>query len=324
MTAPALVARARGLSTHLLDEDQLAAIERANDRAALVSALVNAGFPVAALGGGDPRAIERAIAVRDHDERALIEAWAVDAPEAVALLTDEDDRRTLRIAIRGVVAGAATSARLAGAIATPTLPEVALPSIAAAASAAELAATLAHLAHPAAGVLAPLLACPHPDLLAIEVALAHWWAARAHARRDDHALRVYVAQRLDVDNLVTALLLAARGRELDRTAYFIDGGERLARDRFLAAAGATVDVCTEQLAAIFEGTPLAEALAPDAVLHPDAIEQAALRWQLEAQTDLRRREPLGLAPLLWLVIERRLERVRLRRAAWRIAMRGAA
>jgi vacuolar-type H+-ATPase subunit C/Vma6 len=322
MTAPALVARARGLSTHLLDDDQLAAVDRAGDRAALVGALANAGFAPVTLGGGDPHAIERAIRARDREERALIDAWAIDEPDAAAVLDDDDDRRTLRIAIRGVVAGASSAARLAGAVATRALPEPALAALAAAASPAELAAELERRAHPAAAALAPLLAAQHVDLLAIELALSRWFGERARGRAGDEALARHVAQRIDVDNLVAALLLAARGRELDPAPHFQTGGALLDRARFTAAATAAASASAELLAPRFAGTPLAEALAPDAVLRPDAIEHAALRWQLETQADLRRREPLGLAPLLWLVVRRRLERVRLRRAAWRVAMRG--
>lgn len=315
-----LAARARGLSTHLLDDGQLDGVARAGDRPALIAALTRAGFAPLALAGGDPIAVERAIRDRDRDERALLERWA-DDPRTLALLTADDDRRTLRAAARGAVAGAPGPARIAAAMPTPTLPEPALAALAAATTPAELADVVERCGHPAAATLAPLLRATPVDLLAIELALGRWFAERA-AGQTDHALAVHAGQLVDVINAGGALMVAARGRELDPAAHFLPGGVRIDAAGFAAVATAPLTAAPARLAAFFVGTPLAGALAPAAVVHPEAIERAALAWHLATQAALRRTEPLGLAPLVWLLLRRRLESGRLRRAAWRLAMTG--
>ncbi len=239
-----------------------------------------------------------------------------------ALLADEEDRRTLRSVIRGVAASMPSAARLTAAVPTTTLPERTLTALGAATSAAEVASVLTDAAHPAAAALAPLLTATPLDLLAIELALTGWFAGRARRHHPDHALAIHVRQLIDVGNASAALLLAIRGRELDAAAHFVDGGARLDRARFLAAAASPALTAAAALAPAFAGTALAAALGPDSLTTPEALEKAALQWHLATQTALRREEPLGLAPLLWLILRRRLEGRRLRRAAWRLAMAG--
>ncbi|HVV88457.1 MAG TPA: V-type ATPase subunit, partial [Kofleriaceae bacterium] len=261
------------------------------------------------------------LARRDRDERGLLARWDDDAPDALAVLDDDDDRATLRAAVRGVAAHASSSARRAAATTTAALPEAALADLAAATSGAEVAMVLGLFDHPAAGALAPLLAAAPLDLVAIELALARWFAGRALARAHDHALAAHVAQVLDVDAARAALLLATRGRELDAEAHWIAGGALVDRATFLTAArAATPFAAATVLGPAFAGTPVAAALGPDVLTRPGELERAALQWHLATQTALRRREPLGLAPLLWLLLHRRVERDRLRRAAWRLVM----
>ena len=322
MNAVPLVARARGLSLHLLGDEQLAAIERAASGGALVSSLVRAGFAASAIGGGSPAAVEAALRARDRVERAIIDRWAEGARDAVDVVDADDDRRSLRAMIRGAAAGAPASARLLGAVPTASLPERLLALLAAASSTAELATVLVRHAHPAAATVVPLLTAATPDLLAVELALGRWFAATVRPRRADHAVAAHVGELLDVDNAGAALLLAERGRDLEPDAHFLDGGARLTRARFVGAARAPLASAGGQLAPAFTRTPLAAVLASPAPA-PEALEQAALRWHLATQTSFRRREPLGLAQVLWLLLRRRLERVRVRRAAWRVAMTGA-
>lgn len=316
MSWAALAARARGLSTRLYDEDAVVAAERAHDRGALTAALAHLGLVVA---DAAPATIEAALRARDRDERVILARWSEDG-RALRWLSDAEDRRSLRTVIRGVAASAPSSARLAGLTPTATLPPPALEGLAQATSAAELASLLIRNGHEAAPALAELLATTPLDLLAIEVALTRWYAARVDRDRTDHALDVHVSQELDVANAIAALLLAARGRELDRDAHFVPGGARLAHDRYLTAAAATATAAAAALAPAFAGTPVAAALADGAA--PYALERAALDWQLATAAALRRTEPLGLGPLLYLVLRRRAETRRLRRSAWRVAMAG--
>ncbi|MBK9034730.1 MAG: V-type ATPase subunit [Myxococcales bacterium] len=323
MTWVDLVARARGLATHLASDAALADLDRAHDRASLAAALARAGLP--AIAGADdpgaPATVEAAATARAAAELAILERWAGARAGALAVLVDDQDRRSLRGLIRGLVAGAPAAARLTGAVPTSRLPAATLRALAAQPTAAALAAALTRCAHPAAAALAAPLAQTPLDLLGVERALTAWFAARARvSARADAALAVHVAQVIDVANAGAALALAARGRTLEPDASFVDGGRRLARPEFVAAATATPAIAATALARSFGGTPVADALTDAA---PDAVERAALVWHLATQRRLARAAPLGLAPVLSLVLRRRAETRRVRHAAWRIALGGA-
>jgi plasmid stability protein len=155
-----------------------------------------------------------------------------------------------------------------------------------------------------------------PELFEVEHALAR--AFFAHARSHDAALAAYLTQLVDIENAQAALALSARGGDLDADPLFLAGGNRI--DRALFRAAATSPATThEQLARAFTGTPLATAMF---AARPAAIEDAALAWQLATQIQLRRLDPLGLAPVLWLVLRRREETRRLRARAWSAALGG--
>ncbi len=326
MIATALGARARGLATRLCAEDVLAEVERAPDPGALTAALVRAGYLAPGPGpGATPAVIERAAADRVAADHAALARWSRDHAEAIAVLVLDEDRRTLRAIARGAAAGAPGERRLEGAVATPTLPRAVLAALGGMASLVEIAALLARRGHPLAAALTPPAPARHGtaaaagaaiDLLAIELALAHGFAAHARAaRRGGRALTTHVAQVIDVENARAALALAARGDDLDPARAFLPGGARLDRATFLTAAAS--DDAGAALAAAFARTPLARALALEP---PAALDDAALAWQLATQARLRVTEPHGLAPVLHLVLRRRAEVRRVRRAAWRVAL----
>jgi vacuolar-type H+-ATPase subunit C/Vma6 len=331
----ALAARARGLTTRLIADDLLGAIERAADAAALATALGKAGVVLAGAPTGATlhAVIEGAVRARAAGDLAALIRWTDGDDGALDAITLDEDRRSLRAIARGLAAGASAARRLEGAVPTARLPAPVLTALAGVATVDELAAALTRRAHPFAAAVADA-ARPHDphgarrrgaarpplDLLALELALARAWAERARAHHRDRALRAHVAQQLDADNATTALLLAARGADLDADRAFLPGGARLDRATFAAAAAGPQDATRDRLAAAFAGTPLARAVA---AREPAAIEDAALAWQLATQSRLRRSEPHGLAPVLHLVLRRRAESRRLRRAGWRVAMGGA-
>lgn len=326
MTWVDLVARARGRSTHLAAEDALAAIDRASDRAALLGALAQAGWVIApttdALAAA--RALDEAATARATAELALLTRWAAARTAALAVIVADEDRRTLRGVVRGLAAAAAPAARLRGAVATPDLPSAAQRELAAAATGPALLAALTRLAHPANVALAPTLTHQPLELLAVEQALAAWFAARARAgarAAGDRALAEHVAQAIDAENAAAALALVTRGRGLAADAAFLCGGGRIDRATFVAAAAAAPAACASTLAEALVGTPLAAAVGAGT---PDAIERATLAWQLATQARWRRVEPLGLGPVLWPWLRMRREHAQVRLAAWRLALGGAA
>ncbi|MBL8621527.1 MAG: hypothetical protein JNK64_09495 [Myxococcales bacterium] len=326
MTWVDLVARARGRSTHLAADEALAAIDRAGDRGALLAALAHAGWVIApsadALAAA--RALDEAATARATAELAVLTRWAAARTAALAVIVADEDRGALRGLVRGLVAGTAPTARLRGAVATPDLSATALRELAEAATGPALAAALTRLAHPAATALAPSLTHQPLEPMAVEQALAAWFAERARAgarAAGDRALAEHVAQAIDAENAAAALALATRGRGLAADAAFLVGGRRVDRATFGAAAAAAPAACATTLAAALAGTPLAAAVGAGT---PDAIERATLAWQLATQARWRRVEPLGLGPVLWLWLRLRREHAQVRLAAWRLALGGAA
>ena len=253
--------------------------------------------------GGTPRLVEARLRDRSERELAVLARWGNNA---IAPLELDEDRYTLRAIARGLVAKMPASQRIDGAIATRSLPRRMLGKLASAASFAEVATVLGD--HPLAAAFGAT------DLFDVEAALVRRYVAAA--RSTDPAFVAYREQLVDVANAVTALLLAARGGDLLREPLFIAGGRLLDHASFLARSGVR-----EMLARRFAKTPLASAVfAPG----PAAIEDAALAWQLATQRRFRLLEPLGLAPVLCLVLERRAEGRGVRRTAWRDALGGAA
>lgn len=306
----AIAARARGLATTVASADALAAIDRARDAGELAAALARAGLYISGPPSAD--AIDRAAAGRVAHDLAVLARWS----DAIAPLELDEDRRSLRVLVRGLASGAPTTSRLAATIPTVRLPAHELAALAELPTIEQLAPALARLHHPLASALGG--ARSPVDPLALELRLMRRFAELARSR--DHALRTYLAQQIDAENTGAALLLAARGTGIDVDRAFVPGGSRIDRSRFAAASASAIDAARARLAAALTGTPLAAALFQPA---PAALEDAALAWQLETQARLRRTDPLGLAPAIHAVLLRRDEARHLRRAAWRVSM-GAA
>lgn len=323
MTAVAAVVRARGLSAHLASEAHLADLERARDLPAICERLVAVGYPADVLEPATAPAVDRAGALRLAGDLAVLARWS-SGRDALAVVAADLDRRSVRDLVRGLAGRAPADRRIAAAVPTPALPDAALRELAASANASELAAALARRGHPYAPAVAAVAGDAVIDLLAVELALAHRFAGLARdarGARRDRALAAFVDQTIDLENLGAALVLAERRGDLDLATSFVPGGRRLAADAAVAVARATGRDARARLARAFARTPVAEAVhAPD----PHAVERAGLDWQIATQEELRRRDPLSSAAIVWLLLRRRAELVRVRRAAWRVALGGAA
>jgi len=303
VTPDDVVARARGLVGRVLADASFGEIERATDANALASAL--------GVADGSPDAIDRIARVRIAADLAILSRWARAYPDAIAALELDEDRRSLRAIVRGLAASAGAELRLAGTVPTARLPELLLAALASAPSIEAIKSLLG--VHPLAPAFDAL------DPIAIEVALARGFVEHARRSSADRAMRVYISQVVDAENAGAALLIAARGGGLDASEMFIDGGGLVRRERFLAAAREAA-TSRELLSRAFAGTPLALAVLASS---PAALEDATLVWQLGTQARLRRTEPHGLAAVIHVVLRRRAEARRLRRAAWGIALGGA-
>lgn len=307
-----LAARAHGLAGRLVPETVLVELDRVRDARSLATALTRAGI----AGEATADAVDRAVRQRQADELAVLARWTHGRPEQLAAVELDEDRRSLRGIVRGLAADVAPERRLEGAVATARLPATLLAELAAATTVAEIAARLRHHGHPLAAALATEPGAI--DLLALELALAAGFVARARESRDA-AVRTYVAQVVDIENVAALLALLARGRTLDADRMVLAGGDRLDRGELVAALAKAPEACRELVARAFAGTPVAAAVFGPG---PATLEDAALDWQLATQTRLRRVAPEGLSAVLYVVLRRRREARQLRRAAWRVAFGG--
>jgi vacuolar-type H+-ATPase subunit C/Vma6 len=315
-------ARARGLGTHLLTRAQLESLTRAGDAKALTDACRRLGLPIAA-DRDIATAAELELAVRRWAAAALriLARWAGPRVEALAVIYEEEDRKSLRAIIRGAIRGAAADSRLAGLVPTPVLPERALAELARQATPAAVAALLTAWQNPYGAPLAAACAT-QPDPFALDLALDRTFAARAlaAARRADDALAAFVRETVDLTNARTALVLAVAGRDVVPKDCFLAGGDRVSIVAFEEAA--------ERREPGAAGLRLARALAPAAVAEPfrhvtadlaeldDQLQRVRIR-ELGRHT---RRAPLGPAPLLWFALRLRAQVVDLQRIIWGTAL----
>lgn len=292
-----LVARARGLRTHLVAPAILDALAALPDRTALADALARAGLGVTEA--RDPAALEAGIRRRAATELGRFARWLDGRAGLVAALVGAEDRRSVRALLRGTIAATPPATRLAGLLPTPFLPERPLAALARAGSLAEVAHGLNALAHPLAPPIARAAGAGagEPDLFVLEQALDATWAgwATAGARTGGDRLRRFVAEQIDDRNRVTAGLLAARGSELPPERFFLAGGVELPRDLFVQLATTPVK-------------------AP-----PD--EGSLLRIRRRALAREARLDPLGPAIVLGWLLDLRLEMDALRRIIWGLELR---
>jgi len=317
-----LDARARGLATHLLGAATLAALAGAPDVPALAAALRRLGYAVPE-GAASPAALEVAVRRMAAARLGVLARWAGPRTALLAVVFEDEDRRSLRALVRGALAQAPAEARLAGLVPTPALPERALRELASQASPAAIAALLTAWRHPYGPALRGPAAAAQPDPLALELALNRTFAARAvRTARRSRALLDYVRETIDLENAYTALALAGAGEErgLQPRDAFLAGGARLDSAAFeAAAAAATPAAAGRRLARALAGAsfaPAFDAYAGD----PARLEEAVLRLRLRALERAMRTAPLGPAPVLAYALRLRAETVALCRIIWGIAL----
>jgi len=316
-----LAVRARGLSTRLMPPaglDELGAVQTAGELGAL---LQRHGYALPAHGVPELAAIERAVRRRTSDELSILTRWSIDSADALCVVIEDEDQRSLRGIVRGLAAGAPPAARISGAIATWQLPERLLEELAAESHIRGVAALLERAGHPFAPAVASAVDGAPIDLFGIEHALVRQFADRARDAATAHggALATHVSQLIDALNAASALLIASRGGAIDPSSCYLEGGKLLDAAAFATIAAPRTTGARVVLAELFAETPLGELFSGRI---PQPLEDAALQWHIATQAALRRTEPTGPAPLLWLVLRRRQESRRVRRVAWRLALGG--
>ncbi len=319
-----LTARSRGLGTHLLSRGQLESLAHLPDLGALAGALRRHGVLVTAESEVPSyQALELAVRRWAASLLGVLARWAGPRADALPLVFDDEDRRSLRALTRGAVQHAPADERLAGLVPTPALPDRALRALAALPSIAQIAGLLSAWRHPFAPALAPFTQAVDADLFAVDVALDRAAAARATraARRShDRELRRLVAGQIDLRNVVTALILAGLDGDTDADDVFVPGGSRLGADAFRRAAGARdATIAANLLAPAFATTPWAAVIRRGGG-NVAATERELRRRQLAALAAIVRRQPLGPVPVIWFALRLRAQVGDLHRIIWALAL----
>jgi vacuolar-type H+-ATPase subunit C/Vma6 len=319
----ALTARARGIATHLLSRAVLEDLARADDLATLTRRLARAGVvPAASSEAPDVFALERAAARRAGDRLRQLYPWQRRRPGVLDVFEARADRRSLRALLRGAAQGASTRARLGGLVPTRSLPPRLMERLAAQASVSAVVHELLLDAYPDADRLLAAARQAPIGLLALEAALLDGFARRAAyaARGTDDVLQAFVGEVIDAGNAINALLLAGDPREIDPSQLFVDGGRWLPRPVFVAAAGAGArEAAAGVLTAALARSPLA-AIVSTRTAEVSRIERAFFEAALQRITLAARRDPLGTAPLLRVLLLIEAEARNLRTLAWGAAL----
>lgn len=300
----AAVARGRGLATHLVSRDTLLRAAEAGSWTGAARTLVTAGFP----------AIERDLASRADFDRAagriaaarmeLLGRWLGNRRGALAVIYEDENRRSIRRLLRGAAEGTSRETRLRGLTPTPELPERVLVRLASAASPERLIDMLVHAGHPAGRVLAtargPRRAPQAPGLWRSELELDRLFATRVTraARRAGAPVRRFTALLIDVENAWSVLSASHWGDDVTPEEVFLEGGKALDRDAFLTLARLpeSGDGRWRGLARQFASTPLGRLFADPraAALLEDQVAVALVAWQ-RAEA---RKNPLSAAAVL--------------------------
>jgi V/A-type H+-transporting ATPase subunit C len=316
-------ARVRGLATHLLRPERAPELAAAGDLPDLLRRLERVGFPLVLEPGPVTAAnIEGAVRRLAASRLRLLARWCADRAAAVAVIFEEEDRRSLQALIRGTVAGTAPEARLAGTLPTASLPLRALEELARQPSLRAVGALLAAWGNPYAVVLHDVESPEHPDLLRLEVRLGRQFARRAYeaAQRGDRVLRTHVSDTVDLENTWAALLLAGDGGDVDPAECFIPGGDRITPAVFEDAATAPGRAeASRRLARALGSRPIGRALLR-AAERLSELDDELLAAQLDERRAAARLDPLSSAPLLAYALALRAETRMLGRLVWGVAL----
>jgi vacuolar-type H+-ATPase subunit C/Vma6 len=318
-----LNARSRGLSRHLLGRSTLERLAHAPDLGALAEQLRGLGYPLPAEGKPDGAVIELAARRRVAHQLAILARWAGVRRPALAILFEDEDRRSIVALLRGAVQHAPPELRLSGLMPTSLLPERALEELSRQPTPAAVATLLVAWEHPLSQALLPHTGQAEPDLLHLEILLHRAFAERAHgaARREGrHGPLVHYVERLiDLENAFTILTLSEE-KDSRVAEYWLEGGRALTADLAQrAVATGTPQAAGRMLAHAFKRSPLAGAFANSDQLEA-GIETAVLRGLIAELRDAARLDPLSPALLLGYGLRLRAELLDLRRTIWGLSL----
>lgn len=319
-----LNARARGLATHLLGRSSLEGMARAADLPAVAAELARRGYPLEESARSSPAGLELAARRTVAARFRTLARWAGPRTNLLAVLFEDEDRRSIAALMRGAAQHASAELRLSGLLPTPALPERALDELARQPAPVAVAALLSAWRHPFAESLVAAAMSPEPDLLRIEIALGAAFARRAlaNARKAGRGGMLYRhAQRvIDVENAYAALVLTGEKEDSRAAEYWLPGGKAVPLPLFKRAI-ATRDPgqAGHILAGGFAGSRIAAVFA-DSEKSPGGLERGVLAAWIADLREVARTAPLSVAPLLAYALRLRAEALDIRWLAWGISL----
>jgi vacuolar-type H+-ATPase subunit C/Vma6 len=271
--------------------------------------------------------LEKAVRRHAAGQMAILDRWCMDDRRAaLAVIFEDEDRRSIQTILRGAQQGTATEVRMAGLIPTTSLPERALLTLAAQPTPTDVIRMLALWNHPLGVPLVAAASGPHPSLFEIEVELQRAFARRASARAHQGGSQLveYVEQVIDVMNTWSALLHFVERDPSIVDMTFVEGGRWLTRDAFRTLMTLeTVPQVEKRLAWELRRSALGSAFRGE-IEDVARLERAMLRAQIDWQNRAVRLDPSGAAPIIGFAIELRAEVVNLRGIIWGVALRAPA
>ncbi len=318
-----LNARARGLGTHLLGRQRLEGLTGAPDLPALAAVLEQRGYVIEDSGRTSAVALELAARRVAAARLRTLMRWAGQRAATLAVIFEDEDRRSITALVRGAVEGAPAELRLSGLVPTPDLPERALEELAHQPTAAAVVALLTAWRHPLSQAVVPAAGGVHPDLLQLETDIDREFARRAldGARRAGRRgiLIRYVRLLIDLHNAYAALALSREG-DPRASEHWLAGGSGIPLSLFESAVAAREPSAAGRLLAVgFAGTRLNDVFT-DLGGSPAGLEPAVLAALIAEFRQLARTDPLSPAPLLTYALRLRAEMLDVRWLVWGVSL----
>jgi vacuolar-type H+-ATPase subunit C/Vma6 len=314
--------RARGLRSRLLKPRDLGRLAHARSLFGLQRELVSLGVAPADT-PATPASLERMVRRRAADLMAILGRWCADERQPIlAVIFDDEDRRSIQSILRGAEQGAASDTRLSGLVPTTHLSERALRVLASQPTMADVVRMLVLWSHPFGAPLVDAAGGTRPSLFAVEVALQRAFASRAlgRARKAGRHLIDYARQVIDVMNAWSVLLHFPERDSAILDLTFIEGGALVNREVFGALFSLeSFDEVRKGLVRTLRESPLADAFASEPA-DLATLESAVLRAQLAEQSRAARIAPEGPAPVISFALTLRAEVLNLRRIIWGISL----
>lgn len=307
-----VVVRARGLALHLLSQRALEQLARSAGSGVLAGALQGVGYAPPPRVDGPPSGAADAIDDGIEHETArrlqLLADWlGPGRAAAFSGVFEDEERRALRDMLRRLAAGVPI------AIAPTERTRRLLQSLAGAREIVGFVRALTRHGSPYGPPLLGAIRRYGPDLRRVESALDRSFAQRARRAAGvlGGRLAEWVAEGIDLENAWDALLQG--GGE------FLEGGTLLSRREHAAVSG-DPDPRSRRRRLFLALGSLGRGVLDDSQAPLASLEARSVNARIERERRRARLDPLGAAPILWVVLRLRRERADLRRINAGIAL----